>query len=305
MKIGMLTGLWFVAEGATLVESLRRAAALGFHYVDLHGVFHGGPVHLNPSERLAVKAEMIALGLVPRNYVLHALHNLPSASEAELEQSLAYLKEGVDLALTWEVNQLMLNAGQWVYGMPRQTAWEKSVRFLQRVCDYAAPRGLFIAQEPEPYVWFLVNDISSGIRMLEDVDRQNFTILVDLGHMALGRESPAELDRLGEAIIHAHFSDHKPFLHTNQVIGTGFTHTKDYLDELYRMDIDRRMNRFGYDELVVSFELGVPGDAIEDPDDWVKRSIQYVQEVAPYITLNDRPNNSALIHGDSVGNATV
>jgi len=287
MKIGMLTGLWFVAEGATLIHSLRRAATLGFEYVDIHGVFHGGPALLKPEERLAVKSEMKALGLVPRNYVLHALHNLPSANEVELEENFTCLREGIDMALTWGVNQLMLNAGQWAYGMTRQAAWEKSVRFLRRVCDYAAPRGVFIAQEPEPYVWFLVNDIASTVRMMEDVDRRNFTVLVDLGHMALAREGPEELAGVGNAIIHAHFSDHKPFLHTNQVIGTGFTRTKDYLDELRRMEIDRRVKRFGYDELVISFELGVPGDRIGDPEDWVKRSIQHIQQIAPDMTLSD------------------
>ena len=92
---------------------------------------------------------------------------------------------------------------------------------------------------------------------------------------------------VGDAIVHAHFSDHKPFLHTNQVIGTGFTRTKDYLDELRRMKIDRRVKRFGYDELVISFELGVPGDRIGDPEDWVKRSIQHIQQIAPDMTLSD------------------
>ena len=169
MKIGMLTGLWFVADGATLIKSLRRAAALGFRYVDIHGVFHGGPAHLKPGERLTVKTEMKAL--------------------------------------------------------------------------------------------------------------------VDLGHMALAREGPEELARVGDAIVHAHFSDHKPFMHTNQVIGTGFTRTKDYLDELRRMGIDQRVKRFGYDELVISFELGVPGNRIGDPEDWVKRSIQHIQQIAPDMTL--------------------
>ena len=42
MKVGMLTGLWHIAEGATLLESLPRVARLGFRYVDLHGVFHAG-----------------------------------------------------------------------------------------------------------------------------------------------------------------------------------------------------------------------------------------------------------------------
>ena len=285
MKIGMLTGLWFIAEGAPLVESLQRAAALGFHYIDIHGVFHGGPAHLKPAGRLLVKSEMASLGLIPRNYVLHARHNLASASDAELEQSFAYLQEGIDMALAWGINQIMLNAGQWAYGFSRQAAWEKARRFLQRLCDYAAPRGVFIAQEAEPYVWFLVNDISSTLRMMEDVDRQNFTVLIDLGHMALARESADDLARIGDAIIHAHFSDHQPYLHTNQAIGTGFTQTKDYLDALQRMDIDRRVKRFGYDELVVSFELGVPGDKIGDPDDRVRRSIQHIREIAPFIEL--------------------
>jgi len=285
MKIGMLTGIWWIAQKAPLIESLQRAAALGFHYVDIHGVFHGGPAHLKPEERLLVRSEMEKLGLTPRNYVLHARHNIASASDAELEQSFAYLQEGIDMALDWGVNQLMLNAGQWVYGLSRQAAWERAVRFLQRLCDYAAPRGVYIAQEAEPYVWFLVNDISSTRRMLEGVDRQNFTVLVDLGHMALARESDDDLASIGDAIIHAHFSDHQPYLHTNQAIGTGFTRTKDYLDALQRMDIDRRVKRFGYDELVVSFELGVPGDTITDPDDLVRRSIQHIQEIAPYMTL--------------------
>ena len=104
MKIGMLTGLWFVAEGATLIHSLRRAAALGFRYVDIHGVFHGGQALLKPEERLAIKSEMKALGLVPRNYVLHALHNPPSANEADAEENFICLLEVIDMALTWVVN---------------------------------------------------------------------------------------------------------------------------------------------------------------------------------------------------------
>lgn len=285
MKIGMLTGVWFIAEKATLLDGLRRAASLGFHYVDLHGVFHGGPAHLSAGDRLDVRSEMQSLGLIPRNYVLHPPHNLASASEAELEQNFLYMQEGIDLALDWGINQLELNAGQWVYGLPRQASWDKAVRFLQRLCDYAYAYNFYIAIETEPYVWFLVNDTSSTMRMLSDVDRSNFTVLVDLGHMALAREGLQELLQIEETIIHAHFSEHKPYLHTNQVIGTGFTPTMDYLGMLQRMNIDQRMQRFGYDELVISFELGIPGDKIDDPDDWVQRSIQHVLEIAPYLSL--------------------
>ncbi len=285
MKLGMLTGLWYVAEAAPLLASLQRIARLGFRYVDLHGVFHAGPSHLSEGERNTVKAEIAALGLLPRNYVLHAPHNLASASEGELGQSLAYLQEGIDLAMGWGINQIMLNAGQWAYGVSREVAWQKAVRFLQSVCDYAAPRGVFIAQESEPYVWFLVNDIQSTVRMQEDVDRPNFTTLVDLGHLGLAREGTDDLARLAGSIIHGHLSDHLAYQHTNQPIGSGATRTADYLQALCALDIDGRVRRFGYDELVVSFELGVPGDRIENCDDWVRRSIEYVTQIAPDISL--------------------
>jgi sugar phosphate isomerase/epimerase len=285
MKIGMLTGLWYVAGEATLVESLHCAAALGFHYVDLHGVFHAGPVHLSVQARQQVKVELETLSLSPRNYVLHSPHNPASAGQAELESSFEYLREGIDLCLYWGINQLMLNPGQWTYGVSRQQAWENAVRFIQRVCDYATSRGIFIALEAEPYVWFLVNDIPSTARMLADVDRENLTVLVDLGHMGLSRETPVDLAGLGDRIIHAHFSDHEKFRHTNQVIGTGVTPTADYLEWLRCMDIDRQVGRFGYDELVVSFELGAPGDQIIDPDDRVRRSLDYVQQIAPFMSL--------------------
>ncbi len=285
MKIGILTGIWFIAESASLLASLERAAALGFRYVDLHGVFHAGPMHLSERQQRSLKAEMAALGLTPRNYVLHPPMNVVEASEAELEQCYTYITQGIDLAVQWGINQIMFNSGQWVYGLDRSAAWEKSVRFWQRVCDYAAPRGVYIAQETEPYVWYLVNDTTSTLRMREDVDRDNFVTLVDFGHMALAREDPKYLELLVDSIIHAHFSDHEAFRHTNQVIGTGITRTADYLETLFQMNIDARMQRFGYDELVVSFELGVPGDQITNPDDWVRRSIQHVQYIAPYMTL--------------------
>ncbi len=113
--------------------------------------------------RQQVKTELETLGLEARNYVLHSPHNPACCSRTELESSIEYLREGIDLCLYWGINQLMLNPGQWVYGVPRQQAWENAVRFIRNVCEYAAAREIFIALEAEPYVWFLVNDIPSTV----------------------------------------------------------------------------------------------------------------------------------------------
>ena len=286
MKIGMLTGIWFIAEKASLVASLQRAAALGFRYVDIHGVFHGGPAHLSETDCKEITNALESLGLVGRNYVLHPPGNPAAANEVQQAQNLDYLKRGFDFASAWGINQIMLNAGQWTYGANRQTSWQRSVRFLQQVCETAAKWNIFIALEAEPYIWFLVNDLGSGRRMLDEVDRDNCKLLVDLGHMALAHESPGDLDAVKHDIIHIHFSDHQTNLHTNQPIGTGVTRTAEYLNWLRDAGIDELARRFGNEEIVASFELGVPGDRIEDPDGWVKQSLAYIHEVAPYMGLS-------------------
>ncbi|MBM3122802.1 MAG: sugar phosphate isomerase/epimerase [Chloroflexi bacterium] len=285
MKLSMLTGLWYVASKATVFEALERAAALGFRTVDLHGVFHAGPAHLTPDERRLLRRELDRLGLEARNYVLHARHNIPGATPTEREEDLAYLREGLECASSWGVRQLMLNAGQWTVGVGRADAWRRAAAFLQRVCEEAEPRGIYILQEPEPYVWFLVDDLAAAQQMQQDVARPNFGLLADLGHMGLARESAADLEPLSGAILHAHFSDHEANRHTNEVIGGGAVPTRDLLAGLRRMQLDARLQAQGFDELAIAFELGVPGDDIADPDDWVRRSIAAVQTLDPGLGL--------------------
>lgn len=281
MKIGMLTGLWWIAERATVQESLHRIAALGFRYVDLHGVFHAGPIHLTDPERHAIRPELDSLGLIPRNYILHSPHNPASASDRDLEQDLAYLREGIDMAVEWGIRQLMLNPGQWTQGIPHRQAWDRATGFVQQVCDVAAERDVLIALEPEPYVWFLVNDLASASRMIADVNRPNIGLLADLGHMGLSRESRDDLEPLADRIMHAHFSEHEASRHTNQILGTGSTPTRELVDALRELDLDARVRRWSIDELVISCELGCPGDTIEDPDDWARKSLDHIKSLAP------------------------
>ena len=285
MKLGMLTGLWYVASKATVFEALERAAALGFRTVDLHGVFHAGPAHLSGDDRRRVRADLDRLGLEARNYVLHPRHNIPNASPAEVQEDLTYLQQGIDCATRWEVRQLMLNAGQWHASTGRAEAWRRAVAFLQAVCEYAETRGVYVLQEPEPYVWFLVDDLAAALEMQADVGRPNFGLLADLGHMGLAREGVQALEPTAGTILHAHLSEHLAHQHTNQIIGTGSMPLGELLAGLKKLDLDSLVRKQGFDELTVSFELGAPGDQIADPDDWVRRSIAAVQALDPEIAL--------------------
>jgi sugar phosphate isomerase/epimerase len=285
MKLGILTGLWFVAHEATVLESIKSVNELGFRYIDLHGTYHAGPHHLSSDEIRRVKVDLNHSNMEPRCYVLHSPLNIASATNDELEYCVRFYEEGIEIAAEWNINQIMLNAGQWAWDKSRIDSWNTSVSFLRRVCDHAAKYGIFISLEAEPYVWYMLNDLRSSIQMMNDIDRPNVAVVVDLGHMALAREGAIELGSIADTIIHAHASDHEVDKHTNQILGTGFARLGDYLLALHEMEIDKKVNRFGYEELVISFELGFPGDQIQDPQEWVNRSINHIRKLAPFVTL--------------------
>ena len=109
---------------------------------------------------------------------------------------------------------------------------------MQAMCEYGERRSVSIPQEPEPCVWFLVDDLVSAQKMRSDVSRPNFGLLVDLGHMGLDREPTADLGPAADAALHAHFSDHQANQHTDQVIGTGAMPLGEMMAGLRRLQVD-------------------------------------------------------------------
>ena len=55
-------------------------------------------------------------------------------------------------------------------------------------------------------------------------------------------------------------------------------------EALRDLGVDRDASRWGYDEMVVSLELGVPGPAIAGADEWVRVSLDHVRQIAPYLS---------------------
>ncbi len=57
------------------------------------------------------------------------------------------------------------------------------------------------------------------------------------------------------------------------------TRTGDYLAKFRARYIDQRMKSFNHNELVISFELGVMGGRINDPDALVRLSLAHAHEL--------------------------
>ena len=83
--------------------------------------------------------------------------------------------------------------------------------------------------------------------------------------MSQFKQNPSNLARLKYVIIYAHFSDNSLDLYTNQIIRTGSTPKADHLAMLRQLEIDKLAARIGNQGLVVSLEMGIPGDPIKAP----------------------------------------
>lgn len=282
MKLGVITSLWAYAEDLPLWETLERIAALGIRYVDILGSLHGDPLLLSAWEKRRILERLKSLDLVPCNLVLLPPGNIASEDESEVEACWEYVQAGMEFIAFLRGDQALFNGGKRALGVPHQKSWDNAVAFMRRASEYGQQAGVFITLEAEPYVYFLVNDLDTTLRMVEEVDHSHFLATVDLGHMNLSRDAPGALERLKGRIAHIHLSENDGLLHANKVIGTGTVSTGDYLQALRDLGVEGECAERGI-ELVAALELGVRGERIDDPDNWVRCSVEYVTNLVPFI----------------------
>lgn len=99
---------------------------------------------------------------------------------AELGQRIAEVKEGIDLAAFMGAPLVRLFAGAIpAKSADRDALWQTVVECFQQVCDYAAQQGVLVGlHNHAPVIEPTGDDI---LRLLRDVDRENFTFILDTG----------------------------------------------------------------------------------------------------------------------------
>ena len=284
MRIGIITSLWAYAENLDLCDTLERIAGLGFTCVDILGILHGDPALLPEGEKRRVRDKLSDLGLTAHSMVGLPPVNVAISDATEIQTGLDYMVRCMEFANLLGIRQLLINGGQRIAGLPHERAWANAATFLRRCAECGADHEVFVTLETEPYLHYLVNDLRTLAGMLEEVDHPYLVSILDLGHVMLARDRVEEFGLLGDRIVHAHFSDHEPTRHTNQIVGTGVTPTTEYLYALHQLGVDEFAARRGM-EFAITFELGTRDTPIRDPDDWALRSLAYVRKIDPTLEL--------------------
>ena len=100
--------------------------------------------------------------------------------EPVLRQRIAEVKEGIDLAAFMSTPLVRLFAGS----IPAESEnhdglWQTVVSSFPEVCDYAANKGIFCGLHNHTPVLAPTGD--DVLKLLRDVDRENFTFILDTG----------------------------------------------------------------------------------------------------------------------------
>lgn len=281
MKLGINSSVWEIA-GISLDKALDRINGLGFRYVDVLAFGSGNPVSLSSNERRRIIKKFQDFGLVSPGMVTLPPANIASSNSREKEKCLSYLKSCGEFQAELGGGQILLGfgAGWKTLEISREEAWVNSAVFIKEYCEYLSNLNILLTLELDPFVYNVVNDTVSMKRMIEDVGQANLFANIDIGHLAITREPPRALEKLKDRIVHAHISDNNGRTHANYIIGTGVTKVADYLNKLIEMGIDEMCKN--YDQIAVaSLELGEIGQDIENPDDYVIKSMRYLKKNIP------------------------
>lgn len=280
MKLGVITSLWAYANALPVVDTLDRIASLGIRHVDILGILHGHPEKLEARERKEIRERLKSNNLILGSVILLPPGNIASHQPDEIEACMKYVKAGIDMSAELGGEQILFNGGKRSFGIPHAQSWDNAAKFLSQAADYAQSKGIDITVEAEPYVYFLVNDFETTLRIVRQVDHPNLLAALDIGHMNLSRDEPGLIADISDWLGRVHFSENDGLLHDNAILGTGTVLYEQYLPALLKPGLELAAESRGYD-LCAVMELGVLGDPIHAPDDWAARSLAHIIRMAP------------------------
>jgi sugar phosphate isomerase/epimerase len=215
MKKGLIICGPDVAHGplallnGTFEEKLAKAARLGYDGIEL---MVRDPACL---DWRALTAALQAAGLEVPQLVTGELFGADGLclATADLElhrRALERTRSVIDLAaeLGAMVNIGRLRGRLDLLGdVPN--AWEIAVERLRPAVDYAAERGVRITLEPiNRYETDFIHTARAGLRMVQDLGRDNVGLMLDLFHMNIEEASIAGgLRQAGARLWHLHIAD--------------------------------------------------------------------------------------------------
>jgi D-psicose/D-tagatose/L-ribulose 3-epimerase len=201
VQFGASTFIWASPFGTDTLDLIDTVAALGF---DLIEICVERPETI---EAALVRSRLHRANL--KALVCGAFgpdRDMSSESSATRESASLYLRKCVDIASelgsATVSGPMYAGVGNTAMRTPaeRRAQWDRSVKELRPVADYAHERGVKLALEPlNRFETDLINTVEQGLRFVDDVGRDNVGLLLDTFHMNIEEKDIAVAIRSASA----------------------------------------------------------------------------------------------------------
>lgn len=142
-------------------------------------------------------------------------NNVAARSALLIQNAESYFRRVIELASEIGCSKILITPGWNYHDEDGDTARDRSIKMLQKICDMAAPHGISLAMES---IWSRSSDIGNTkekVKQIKDgVNRRNFKLTIDLGALGDVSETVEEwFEMFGKDIVHCHFTDGNPTGH--------------------------------------------------------------------------------------------
>jgi len=230
IELGLIGSAWH-DTGISVVEGIRRAKEIGF---DSYDVFED-PLTTSPEERRAIKETCAEVGLPARSAVCIALglvDFVPAVRKFTLDRCKAYIDQqaylggrNVLLVVGEYYCDLQVFSAEQIFGLV--------VENVRELAEYAAPKGIELAIELEPFEHSVVGDVHELARFVRAVDHPLVKANADVSHLHLSGASFDDVGVLSGMIGHVHVSDCDGKVHGDLPPGRGVTPIAEYLQAIF------------------------------------------------------------------------
>jgi L-ribulose-5-phosphate 3-epimerase len=245
-----------------LEDALLILADFGYQGVALTLDYHAlNPFDPDLPEQLRrVKDLLTARGLrsvieTGARFLLDPWHKhqptLLSPDPAGRERRLDFLRRAVDIAVELGSDGVSFWSGRASDDVPAVELMGRLVEGCRRLCEYAGPRGVRLAFEPEPGMF--VDTMARFAELHARVNDPHFGLTVDVGHLHCQGETPiaGHLRAWRERLWNVHIEDMRRGVHDHLMFGEGeidFAEVLGCLEEIgYSGGVHVELSRHGHD----------------------------------------------------------
>ncbi len=286
MKLALNTLVYEVGNRGP-EESLRAAARFGFKYIEYAGIRKGNPLTMTAEQRREAVRIISDNGIHSTQMLMVATKDTAHPDKKKRDAVFDYMKACAEYQKELGGRQLLVCWGGGLYelGVSPEQSWLYMLENVGRFAEYCQTDNMLVGIELDPHVYFICNNTYKLMKAIEDLGMPNVYPNVDVGHLVITREEPAQLEKLKSRLLHVHLSETESFAHTNSILGTGAVDFKAYIDKLLELGIEENCVKYG-EPCVAGIEMGseASGGFVEDPDMWVEESLKYLAKIMPDIT---------------------